>query len=100
MQEEAEKAAVTERAEKERKRLMNMKVPDHPRMTHAAALQVEVVRQRQALKDKAAARERKRAEMRRARLREAAEDLKPALDAFDREREPKVASFDDLKDGT
>lgn len=98
--EEAEKAAVKERAEKERKRLMNMKVPDHPRMTHAAALQVEVVRQRQALKDKAAARERKRAEMRRARLREAAEDLKPALDAFDREREPKVASFDDLKDDT
>ena len=42
----------------QRKRLMNMKVPDHPRMTHAAALQVEVVRQRQALKDKAAARER------------------------------------------
>lgn len=78
---------------------MNMKVPDHPRMTHAAALKVEVVRRQQGLKRREEAREKKRAELRRRRLRNAGEDLKPALEAFDKAREPKPAKFDHLNDG-
>ena len=93
-----EKAAEEKRAKAERDRLMNMNVPDHPRMTHAAALKVEVVRRRQALKHREEAREKKRAELRRRRLRNAGEDLKPVLEAFDKARETKPAKFD-LNDG-
>ena len=98
-QEEAAKADEQKRFEAEKKRLMEMKVPEIPRTTHASMLKVEAVRRKQALKAKAEAKEKREAAARRQRLREAGEDLKPVLEAFDKEREPKPESFDDFDDG-
>lgn len=98
---EREQERLREQRDMERK--LKSKIPDNPRSTHASNLKVKCVRDRLQMDERRKAREEARQRQRKERLRKAGEELRPALDAFDRERgklgtdEPGVSESEEEK---